>query len=380
VRIFDDFTAPGFWQNPFPAFERSFEKGDRLLSSPEGGIAVLGYDALHDIGMHPAIDGTPMEAGADGEFSYGEEILRHGLFTQIAPGHRVYRKAVLNGLINDAVKTFTEQARDIALRRVERANERPVDLFIDICLPIATQSWAMFAGYGAADASALGEEVELFSRQLSFNPDPERADDADRAAAALLRRTARVIAQERDCPAYRIANAIGIDRGAPLVASLLFDAIDTAAAGLAGTLAILLHEDIDREALAVRAFREEAIEEALRLATPAPFTVRQARESVTIGELTIPEKSLVWMWWSAGNRDPEAFTEPALFKPGRPKRGVPFGIGAHSCVGHGWTKQLAHILVEIGVADHKRLRSVAPDWRWEIGGARRPHGLKVVLS
>jgi cytochrome P450 len=378
VRIFDDFTLPGFWQDPFPAFERSFHQFKRIQSSPDGGVAVLGYSALRVIGMHPAIDGTPMGPPADGELRWSNEVLRHGLFTQIGPDHRILRKAVLAGLNNNVVKTFAPDMRELALRRLEELGGRSFDLFSDFCLPVAAQSWALFAGYGLDCALQLADDVEMFSRQLSLGSDPSSAEDADRAAAALLARTASAIANGGNCPAHRIARTLDDERGAPLVASLLFDAIDTAAAGIAGALAILLHEVGDRDRLACATYREQAIEEALRLATPAPFTVRQAREEVVLGELVIPRGALVWMWWSAGNRDPEVFPDPAMFRPGRAMRGLPFGIGSHSCVGHGWTKQLADTLVEVGLAGGKRLAVLSPEWTWDIGGARRPQGLKTI--
>lgn len=378
MRTFEDFTLPGFWQDPISAFQPSFHNERRIQSSPDGGVAVLGYRALRAVGTHPAVDGTPMAPPSEGEPRWVNEILRHGVFTQVAPEHRRSRQAVLAGLNTGAVRGFGPQARDLAVRRLAGMGARPFDLFTDLCLPFAAETWAAFLGYDPDDAPLMAEEVEAFSRQLIFNANPSTAGDADRAAASLLSRTADVVMSGGDSPARRMTDALGDGRGTALVGSLLFDAIDTAAAGLAGTLAILLHETIDRDALRDGAFREQAIEEALRLATPAPFTVRQAREAVAIGEIVIPQGAMVWMWWAAGNCDPEAFPEPSRFRPGRANRGMPFGIGAHSCLGHGWTKQLAHVLVEIGLGGERRLSALSPGLDWAVGGARRPQGQMAV--
>ena len=108
--------------------------------------------------------------------------------------------------------------------------------------------------------------------------------------------------------------------------------------------------------------------------------MRQAREDVAVGDVSIPRDAMIWMWWSAGNCDPAAFEEPALFRPGRARRGLPFGIGPHACVGHGWTKMLAHLLVETALADRARLRPVSPGIVWAIGGGRRPQGHGVVYG
>ena len=379
MRTFDDFSLPGFWQNPFPYFERSFADAERLQSSPEGGVAVLGYELSRMIGMHPAIDGTPLPVSDDDELQSGNDVLRHSLFTQVVPDHRVLRRAVLSGLSNSTVKGFAPYAKECVSRKLDELSDQKFDVFSDFCLPIAAECWASFAGYGADQASYLADEVERFSKQLSFEPDPALAEDADAAAASLLARTVQVLERHNGCPLNRMAEALGDKRGAPLAASLLFDAIDTAAAGLAGTLVILMDVVEEKEALRDPIFREQAIEEALRLATPTPFTVRQARESICTADLTIPAGALVWMWWSAANRDPKAFPDPERFLPGRRNRGLPFGIGVHSCVGHGWTKQLAHILIETGLSGPRRLEASTSDRNWKIGGARRPDQLMVRL-
>lgn len=272
------------------------------------------------------------------------------------------------------------RAQDCVARKLAECAGESVDLFADSCLPIAAECWALFAGYGANEAPHLVNEVERFSQQLSFESDVALAADADEAAESLLARTARVVARADGCPLHRMADALGDGRGTPLAASLLFDAIDTAAVGLAGMFAVLLDEVKDTETLGDPLFLEQAIEEAVRLATPAPFTSRQARDCTRIGDLKIPAGALVWMWWSAANRDPEAFPDPECFILGRQNRGLPFGIGVHSCVGHGWTKQLAHSLIEAGLSGRRRLEATTSDRNWKIGGARRPDRLMVRMA
>lgn len=379
MRTFDDFTLPGFWQDPISAFQPSFDRNLRIQSSPDGGLAVLGYHALRAIGMHPAIDGTPMQPAGENGPRWINEVLRHGVFTQVGAEHRRSRRAVLAGLNNEAARSFGPQAREVATRRMAALGSGPFDLFVELCLPFAAESWARFLGHDPEEAPLLAEEVETFSRQ-TYSPDHAMVEEADCAAASLLSRTGRVLESGGDGPATRMAQALGAPNGSALVTSLLFDAIDTTAAGLAGTLAILLHEGIGREALRDEAFREQAIEEALRLATPAVFTVRQAREEAEVAGTVVLQGAMVWMWWSAGNCDPEAFPQPARFQPGRPNRGLPFGIGAHGCLGHGWSKQMAHVLTEIALAGERRLRMLSPELRWGIGGARRPQGQTVLFQ
>lgn len=126
MRVFDGFfNLPGLWQNPPPHFQRSFARAERLQSSPEGGIAVLGCELSRMIGMHPAIDGTPLPAPNKGEPQSGNDVLRHGLFAQVAPDHRAFRRAVLTGLSHSTVKAFAPRVPR-ARRTASRENWRNV--------------------------------------------------------------------------------------------------------------------------------------------------------------------------------------------------------------------------------------------------------------
>jgi cytochrome P450 len=383
VRIFNDFTLPDFWQDPISVFQRSFATGDRLQASPDGGIAILGHEALRELGRHPAIDGTPMSAPTEGEPRAVFELLRHAVFAQVGPRHRQLRKAVLAGLNFGAVDTFRDRAECLIRHRLDALGAGPFELVEDLVTQFAAESWCTFMGYDPADSAAVAMEVERLTTQLGFTPDPAKAADADAAAASLLARTQAVLMTARDDgPAQRIAAAVpGCDRAvaAGVVASLLFDAVDTATAGLSGLIAVLLGEPTCHDRLGNSSLREAAIEEALRLATPAVLTVRQAREALVFEGVPIAEGSLVWMWWAAGNADPAAFEAPARFLPGRPNRAMPFGAGAHSCLGHAWVKMLAHVLVRAAFAGESRL-AAATDFMWTSGGARRPKSLRVTFG
>ncbi|WP_026871458.1 cytochrome P450 [Inquilinus limosus] len=383
MRVFDDFTLPGFWQDPVSVFQRHFSSGRRLQASPDGGLAVLGYRALRELGQHPAVDGTPVPPPSDGQPGAVSDLFRHALFAQVSPRHRHLRKAVLAGLNHAAVEGFRERAAGLVRSRVDALQGGPFDLFTDLALPVAADAWCAFMGYPVEDAPLFASAVERLTSQLSFSPDPSQAEDADAAAALLQSRTAALVAAGGGGPPSRIAAAVPEgDRGlaASIIASLLFDAIDTTAAGLAGVVAILLHSSVHHGRLSDAAFRDQAVEEALRLATPATLTVRQAREDLVFDGRAVAEGTLIWMWWAAGNCDPDVFPAPDRFQPGRPGRGMPFGVGAHSCLGHAWVKMLADVLIWAGFTGRRQLTAATPNIEWVSGGARRPKDQIVIWS
>ena len=100
-----------------------------------------------------------------------------------------------------------------------------------------------------------------------------------------------------------------------------------------------------------------AVEECLRYESPVQKLGRWTRESVTVGEKTIPEGSFVVGLLGAANRDPEQFPDPERFDIRRnPNRHLGFGVGLHHCLG----ASLARLEAEIAINTlFKRLPNLA---------------------
>ena len=77
------------------------------------------------------------------------------------------------------------------------------------------------------------------------------------------------------------------------------------------------------------------LEEALRVESPVQWRQRYAKQDVTVGGVTIPGGSLVWLLLQSGNHDDTTFQCPVEFQIGRDnvKRHFGFGLGLHFCVG-----------------------------------------------
>jgi cytochrome P450 len=79
---------------------------------------------------------------------------------------------------------------------------------------------------------------------------------------------------------------------------------------------------------------EAAIEESLRVDSPAQMVIRRATEDVALGAGTIAAGDLVMVYLASANRDPGRWADPAAFEPGRERgRHVAFGHGVHACIG-----------------------------------------------
>ncbi len=120
-------------------------------------------------------------------------------------------------------------------------------------------------------------------------------------------------------------------------------------AGLTGTLFKLLAENPDQRALLREnpALIPDAVEEAIRLATPLQLVGRTTAREVTLHGVTIPAGGRVVLVYGAANRDERRFTEPDRFNVTRGRfRHLGFGEGMHGCLGAPLARLEAKVALE----------------------------------
>ncbi|HEV2089230.1 MAG TPA: cytochrome P450 [Cryptosporangiaceae bacterium] len=90
-----------------------------------------------------------------------------------------------------------------------------------------------------------------------------------------------------------------------------------------------------------------AVEEALRLGSPASHFMRYATTDTEIGGTTIKAGQAVVCWLGAANRDGAVFADPDTFDLRRkPNKHLAFGVGPHYCVGHTVARVTLRILFD----------------------------------
>ncbi|MDR7103700.1 cytochrome P450 [Croceicoccus sp. BE223] len=84
-----------------------------------------------------------------------------------------------------------------------------------------------------------------------------------------------------------------------------------------------------------RSLVKTAIEETLRLVSPARAFLRYVHQDVEINGQQMKEGEHVYLMYWAANRDPEVFADPHKFDAGRANasRHLAFGAGPHVCLG-----------------------------------------------
>jgi cytochrome P450 len=120
----------------------------------------------------------------------------------------------------------------------------------------------------------------------------------------------------------------------------------TVTRAIGNTLDLLFRHPPLRAHLLDPGLRQAAIEEVLRLESPAQGLFRTALADAVIGDVRIPAGARVMAHFASANRDACVFADAASFRPGREglARHLAFGKGIHFCIG----APLARL--ELGVA------------------------------
>jgi len=131
----------------------------------------------------------------------------------------------------------------------------------------------------------------------------------------------------------------------------------TASAIGAGMIRMVANPGSIERSIADPSYLVGAVEEILRLESPATAVWRIAARDTEIGGVPIPEGSAVMVRLSAANRDPAVFEDPNAFCPMRSglNRHVAFGSGIHTCVAN----QLARVEMKIAFEElFRRLKNI----------------------
>lgn len=256
--------------------------------------------------------------------------------------------------------------------------------------PLAAAVIAHAVGLGIEEVEGLLRHYDAIVASVSSitagqGPTREGAE----AFAALCRRLEPVIVGHQGGSLLASAAAraggeegLGPEEVASDAAVLLFGGIETTEGLITNAMLELLREPgrlvhARRDPTAL----ESAIEESLRLEPAAAVVDRYSVADTTLGSAQIRRGDLVRVSITAANRDPELFTDPGTFDPGRPnlRRHLAFAQGPHVCVGVHLARLEARVAVGalIGRLSSLRLR---PGSAAEVSGLvfRKPQRLDVI--
>lgn len=122
-----------------------------------------------------------------------------------------------------------------------------------------------------------------------------------------------------------------------------------------------------------------AMDEFVRLASPAVCLARTTRKDAIVSGCPVPAGSKVMVLYGSANRDETEFVDPDRVILDRfPNRHLGFGMGPHRCLGSHLAKAQMTAILEVMLPNLHEWRVDHPNVRWNSGSTRGMSRLPIV--
>lgn len=351
ARVFDeyDLADPAFYADDRPeeVWRALRERGDPVRSGGDRDYWILTryehVDAvLRNTTSFSSEKGMQLGTGEVESLRAAAAVAGKMLIVSDSVAHRAIRRAIGKAFTPSMIARLEGSTLATARGLVrDAAQGRPVDFVTTVAAPLPAIVLCDLLGVPAADR----DHVAALTRTAFGDPVLGKAMPQEAANADLFAYCEDLIDDKRRTPAEDVATVlataeIGGARISPHVAAL--NAYGIIAGGnettrhAACTAATSMHQWPEQW----RLLRNEtagidgAVEEILRISSPANHMMRCATEEVRISTAVIEPGEFVTMWVGSANRDADVFDDPDRMVFGRnPNRHLTFGGGSHSCLG-----------------------------------------------
>lgn len=267
--------------------------------------------------------------------------VEHNLFYRSGDDHRRLRAPLSRAFTPRALASFEPEVAARARALAAGLDPAGFDLVAAFAKPLPLGMIATLLGVPDSEL----DNLQTWSMALigALEPAAPRtvfvaADDAAAGMKALL---ADLLRLRRADPGHDLLSVVATS-GLPLSDDeLLHNAIfllsaghDTTTAVLTGAVALLLENPEQRRLLADPAGVPHAVDELVRLISPAQMISRVAEAPIEVCDTVIDAGAPILLGLAAANRDPAVFADPDRLDLTRPQTGhLGFGFGPHVCLG-----------------------------------------------
>ena len=344
------------WANPWPMYQALRDKDPvhhvQPEERPDQDYWVLSRHA--DV-WNAARDHETFSSAQGLTVNYGElEMIglqdNPPFVMQDPPVHTEFRKLVSRGFTPRQVEAVEPAVREFVIERIERLRAAGGgDIVVDLFKPLPSMVVAHYLGVPEEDRAQFDGWTEaIVAANAQSGGFAEAAESAGEAVASMMAYFTELIERRRrepgdDTVSHLVAAGVGADGDMAGMLSILaftFTMVtggnDTTTGLLGGTVQ-LLHQRPDQRRLLVNnpELMTDAVDELLRLTSPAQGLARTTTRDVRIGNTTIPAGRKVLLLYGSANRDEREFGSDAdeLEIRRRPRNILTFSHGAHFCLG-----------------------------------------------
>jgi cytochrome P450 len=262
------------------------------------------------------------------------------------PMHRKYRAPITEYFSKSAQARREPLYRDAAAGLIARIADRgECDLAKEVCWAFPILAIMTMLGIDEAEREQVASGLSAMGHPPGDSIEPGRAAELAQQTANALGILLSLAQRRRAHPGSDLISllcTVEID-GRPLdddeivdyAVNLCLGGFDTTASALAYSFLFLSQNTgIRGKLVADPLLIPDFIEEIMRFEQPSKGLARTVMTEVELSGVTFSPGDRILLLFAAGNRDPEAFSEPGQFVLGRsPNRHLGFGAGPHVCVG-----------------------------------------------
>ncbi|MET0374236.1 MAG: cytochrome P450 [Rhizorhabdus sp.] len=258
------------------------------------------------------------------------------------PLHTERRRVELPFFLPKKLKQWELAAQDFLDETIAGLKgKQSCNLVKDLIIPTTARTTLYLLGYDLAEW-----EDAAFSAHIAVYTRPDQpgypAEELNR-----LRANFRAMLKDRqENPREDLVTALAttvvngrqlsIDEAEAMMSALVFGGFDTTTSCMAHALIWLdKNRDVHQRLIEDDKFADNAVEEFLRIASPAPGISRTALEPIEICGQRIEKGDRVYFWLAGANRDPKKFEDPSRVWLERPnaREHLAFSGGSHRCLG-----------------------------------------------
>ncbi|WP_233261761.1 cytochrome P450 [Vitiosangium sp. GDMCC 1.1324] len=372
--------APDVRANPYPLYAELRRHTPVCRVDPGGLWAVSRYDDVVTVLKHP----QPFSSEGIRRTYRPEWIpdypMADSMLVMDPPCHTRLRALVNRAFGTSVLHRLEERVRELAHQVVTALPAgRPVDFVDGFSSRVPICVLGELVGIPPSLHAQLKQWAEVMTRFTSVGPDDLELQEQIRAALAEARRHFEQVLEERrheprddlisDLLQARVdGEALTDTELMGFMFLLLIGGLETTV-HLLSSCVLKFQED---PALMTRLREEPALiprflDEMLRHSGPVHGIVRMVTDDVELGGVQVPRGERLLLLLASANRDEAQFPDPDRFDMERPgPQNLPFGHGAHFCLGAQLARMEARLALEALLARFARLTLGNEPARWNI--------------
>ncbi|MDF7774862.1 cytochrome P450 [Sphingomonas sp. AOB5] len=383
---FVDTNSIEYIRDPFTVMAQaraSDPRKGRIIRTPYG-IEIIDYDLSRQLLMNKGLS-TP-QANIYKERGAGPLLLKFmeegKLTAQQGERHLLYRRVLSTQLTPQATREQTGLYFDVANRLVDKFIDKGRCEFIDdFSHPYPFEILCRALSIPPEDIPIF-DSVTRALPLLNVVPLHPHVEEIEHALQVLSDYTSSLIDQPDGTHQGFIAEMVGHLRAGIMtrdevvwsLITLLQASHYTTRTQLASIVRVLLETNTWPELVADKSLIPAAVEEGMRY-YPVVLAVPRvvATPDFEIDGVAMPAGTFIRFNFHGGSRDDRRFDDPDRFDIHRnTSKRIPFGYGAHKCLGHTMARKDMEVAIEVMIERMKNPRIVAPIENIALGAGWGP--------